>query len=108
LKIRPVYLRKAHRTKGHLMVCMLAYMIEKHLREKWKDLDITVMEGVQKLDSIVGLKTNIGNKKEVIWIGKHDAQAKELLDKAEVVLPSYLPAKETDVTTKKKLQSRRK
>jgi transposase len=48
IEIRPVYLRKGHRTKGHLIVCMLAYKIEKYLRECWKELDITVEEGIEK------------------------------------------------------------
>lgn len=108
LKIRPVFFRKAHRTKGHLMVCMFAYMIEKHLREKWRDIDVTVMEGVSKLSSIVGLKTNFGKEKEVIWIGKPDEQSKELLDKAGVILPKFLPAKETIVATKSNLPKHRK
>lgn len=108
LKIRPVFFRKAHRTRGHLMVCMFAYMIEKYLREKWKGLDITVMEGIAKLGTIVGLKTNFGKEKEVIWIGKPDEQSKELLDKAGVTLPKFLPAKETIVVTKSFLQNNRK
>lgn len=108
LRVRPVYLRKEHRTKAHLAVCMLAYMIEKHLRDKWKDLNITVMEGIAKLGSIVGLKTKIGKEKEIIWIGKPDVQAKELLDRAGVILPAYLPDWETLVSTKKKLPPNRK
>jgi hypothetical protein len=87
---------------------MLAYMIEKYLREKWKGLDITVMEGIAKLGTIVGLKTNFGKEKEVIWIGKPDEQSKELLDKAGVALPKFLPAKETIVVTKSFLPNHRK
>lgn len=108
IEIRPVYLRKEHRTKGHLIVCMLAYKIEKYLRECWKELDITVEEGIEKLKSVTGLKTQLSPAKQVIWIPEPDELSRQLLDKAKVVLPTYLPTKETTVSTKEKLTSHRK
>jgi len=108
LEIRPIYLRKEHRTRGHLMVCMLAYKIEKHLRQCWKGLDITVEEGMEKLSSIVGMKTQLGATKEIIWIPEPDELNKQLLDRANVILPTYLPTKETVVSTNEKLTKHRK
>lgn len=108
MEIRPIYLRKEHRTKGHLIVCMLAYKIEKYLRNCWKNLDITVEEGIEKLNSIIGLKTQTGPDKQIIWIPEPDELSRQLLDKAKVVLPSYLPTKETIVSTNEKLTKHRK
>lgn len=108
LFVRPIYLRKEGRTKGHLIVCMLAYKIEKYLRERWQDLDITVMEGIQQLDTIVGLKIKLGDTKENIKLAQPNEQCKALLEKVGVILPDYLPVKETIVSTKKKLPYNRK
>lgn len=108
IEIRPVYLRKEHRTRAHLIVCMLAYKIEKYLRNCWKDLDITVEEGIEKLSSIVGLKTQLGPGKQIIWIPEPDELNRQLLDKAKVVLPTCLPTKETIVSTNEKLTKHRK
>jgi transposase len=66
LEICPIYLRKEHRTRGHLMVCMLSYKIEKYLRQCWKGLDIKVEEEMEKLSSIVGVKTLLGPTKEIL------------------------------------------
>jgi hypothetical protein len=38
LKIRPIYHRTADRVRGHILLCMLAYYVEWHLREAWRPL----------------------------------------------------------------------
>ncbi|HUN04486.1 MAG TPA: hypothetical protein PLS00_16675, partial [Niabella sp.] len=108
IEIRPIYLRKKHRTQAHLIVCMLAYKIEKYLRECWNELDLTVEEGMEKLSSIVGMKTKLGTKKEVVWLAEPDEMCKKLLSLAGVKMPSYLPAFETIVSTREKLPKHRK
>ena len=108
LGIRPIFLRKEHRTKAHLMVCMLAYKIEKYLRECWKDMDVTVEEGIEKLCSIVGMKTELALGKQVIWLPEPDELNRQLLSRANVTLPTYLPTNETIVSTNEKLTKHRK
>jgi transposase len=44
LEIRSIYLRKKERTIAHLFITMLAYKIEKYLREAWAIEDLTVEE----------------------------------------------------------------
>jgi hypothetical protein len=83
---------------------MLAYKIEKYLRECWKELDITVEKGIEKLKSVAGIKARFSPTKQVIWIPEPDALSRQLLDKAKVVLPT----KETTVSTKEKLTKHRK
>lgn len=108
LGIRPIFLIKEHRTKAHLMVCMLAYKIEKYLRECWKDMDVTVEEGIEKLCSIVGMKTELAPGKQVIWLPEPDELNRQLLSRANVTLPTYLPTNETIVSTNEKLTKHRK
>lgn len=108
IEIRPIFLRKGHRTQGHLIVCMLAYKIEKYLRECWKELDLTVEDGMEKLCSIVGMKTKLDPEKEVVWLAEPDETCKKLLSLADVIMPTYLPANETIVSPNEKLSKHRK
>ncbi len=38
LKIRPIHHRLADRVRAHIFLCMLAYYVEWHLREVWREL----------------------------------------------------------------------
>jgi len=38
LKIRPIHHRKAERVRAHIFLCMLAYYVEWHMREAWREL----------------------------------------------------------------------
>ena len=107
LKVRPIHLRKKERTIASLMICMLAYKIQRHLENKWRGLDMTVDEGLQTLNKIIELKIKIG-KAEVIRTTKPDVECEKLLKLVDVVIPEVLPNKTTRVVTYKNLVSRRK
>ena len=38
MKIRPIHHRTADRVRAHIFLCMLAYYVEWHLREAWREL----------------------------------------------------------------------
>ncbi len=38
LKVRPIHHRLANRVRAHIFLCMLAYYVEWHMREAWRDL----------------------------------------------------------------------
>jgi transposase len=38
LKIRPIHHRLADRVRAHILLCMLAYYVEWHMREAWREL----------------------------------------------------------------------
>jgi hypothetical protein len=38
LKIRPIHHRLENRVRAHIFLCMLAYYVEWHLREAWREL----------------------------------------------------------------------
>ena len=38
LKIRPIHHRLADRVRAHILLCMLAYYVEWHMREVWREL----------------------------------------------------------------------
>ena len=38
LKVRPIHHRNADRVRAHILLCMLAYYVEWHMREAWREL----------------------------------------------------------------------
>ena len=44
LKVRPIHHRTADRVKAHILLCMLAYYVEWHMREAWRELMFTDTE----------------------------------------------------------------
>jgi len=107
LNVRPVYVRKAGRTAAHLFVVALAYKIERYLRHAWRDVDLTVEEGVRTLSSIASLVITIGEEK-IVRAPQPGQRCQALLDRINVTLPDALPYLEADVATRKKLNKHRK
>jgi len=107
LEIRPIYLRNRERTIAHVFICMLAYKVEKYLREYWKDIDLTVEEGIKMLGQIIGSKISIGEK-ELVRLPNPNKSCNELLNALNITMPSMISYKECVVNTKRKLPQRRK
>ena len=59
IEVRPAYVRKATRTRGHVFVVALSYMIEKELREAWRDINVRVKEGVEELARINTIEVEV-------------------------------------------------
>jgi len=108
LELRPIYLRRAHRTKAHALVVMLAYHIIRELREKWVALDQTVEEGLRELRQLCTLTITLPDGKTITEIPKPRPTTATLLEAANIQLPRIIPPPTTDVDTKSKLQKRRK
>ena len=98
LEVRPVYVRKKERTIGHLLVVMLAYKVERYLRNAWRDLDITVEEGIRRMGRITSNVIKIGEK-ELVAVGEPDEDCRELLKRLDVSIPKVLPCRESHVAT---------
>ena len=48
LKIRPIHHRLADRVRAHIFLCMLAYYVEWHMREAWRELMFADMDQAAK------------------------------------------------------------
>lgn len=107
LELRPIYVRLAERTRGHVFVIMLAYRIVKELSRYWRQLDITVEEGISALSELCQIEIKIDGQR-YNHIPKPDALTAQLLSLANVTLPEVLPKANNNVTTKRKLSERRK
>ena len=108
LEVRPVFVRTKENTRGHVLVVMLSYLIIRALKRAWKDIDLTVEEGIKELDRICAMQLSVKGGESCLRIPEPSAAAKELLDALDVKLPLMLPKSMANVDTKKKLTSRRK
>ncbi len=107
LELRPVFVRKESSTRGHAFVVMLALLIQRCLEDAWRELDVTVEEGLDELGAIHAQEVALGGV-TVQDIPKPGKLAAELLRKANIKLPKVLPKVIANVHTKKKLPSERK
>ena len=108
LEVRPIHVRLASRTRGHVLVVMLAYRIVAELARRWQALDVTVQEGLDQLATLYATNVTIQDQFRCQKIPKPRPDLQQLLDAAGVRLPEALPCKAVKVTTKRKLPSRRK
>jgi hypothetical protein len=90
------------------LVVMLAYRIIRALKQAWKDIDLTVEEGLRELDRICAMQLSVKGGGACLRIPELSPIAKELLGALDVKLPLMLPKSTVEVDTKRKLASRRK
>ena len=106
--MRPVHVRTAAHTRGHVFVVMLSYLIVAELARCWREMEVTVNEGISQLDTLCATQVLVKGKVSCNQIPRPRPFLEELLQAAQVTLPEVLPSKGVTVTTKKKLTSRRK
>ena len=107
LHIRGIYVRKTNRTRAHVFAIMLAYMIAYELRRLWRDIDVTIQEGIAELSSLCTTEVVIGNLSlQTVPIPRKSI--KILLEKADLTLPDAIPFSKESVFTNKKLVEERR
>jgi hypothetical protein len=108
LQIRPVCVRLESRPRGHVFAVMLAYILVKQLAEAWRDLDLTVDEGLRELAQLCVTTVEMPGGIRLHEIPQPRQSSAELLVAAGVNLPPALPLRKATVDTTRKLTSRRK
>ena len=108
LEMRPVYLRAENRTRGHALVVMLAYLMAQALRQRWRDIDLTVQEGLDRLASLCVIEVSIGGRPSYNQVPTPRDDVRRLFEAAGVAIPTALPLAPARVATKQKLPQRRK
>lgn len=110
LQMRPIYVRLASRTRGHALVVMLAYRLIQELAKCWRDVDLTVDEGIEQLGTLCVHQLSVKGR-SVSCIPAPNDQVAQLFERAGIRLPSC-PATQANenskISTKQKLTSRRK
>jgi len=107
LETRPVYVRKEERTRAHVFVVMLSYIIVHELRKLWVEMDMTVQEAIKELSTITCDEIKLGGTSFRQIPQPRDLGA-TLIRLANVSLPVALPCRNVKVATRKKLPERRK
>lgn len=108
LEARPVYVCLESRTRGHLLVVMLAYLLVQELARCWRDLDLTVEEGLDELKSLCTTQVVVQGRSILHNIPRPRASVQQLLDAAGVTLPKSIADRGVRVSTRKKLTEERK
>jgi hypothetical protein len=107
LELRPIHVRTAESTRGHVFVTMLAYQIVRHLHGVWSAIDTTVEEGLSQLSELSTIDVVVDGKPTFCRIPKPQGRSAELLTAASVSLPTVLSPRRGPVVTRRKLVSRR-
>lgn len=95
LEIRPLFLRREDRTKAHVFITMLAFMIEKKLSEYWKKNKMTVPEGLSALSTLTTSVIRVAGF-DINKVNQPNSLCKNLLDEAKVTIPSQIGCVSTD------------
>jgi hypothetical protein len=107
LQVRPVFVRTEAHTRGHVLTVMLAYLLERELARCWRELDVTVEEGLRHLGTLttisIEVATGSGASVPLQKIPTPRELSRQLLAAAKVTLPAVLPNRGVDVVTRKKL-----
>lgn len=108
LEARPIYVRKAERTRGHLLVLMLGYLLVQELSRCWRSLDITVKEGLDELKTLCTTQVTVKGKPLLHNVPQPRDSVASLLAAAQVDMPRKLASRGVAVSTRKKLAEQRK
>ena len=96
LEVRPVFVRKESRTRGHVFCCLLALKISREMKRRLQavfgttDADphaITLVDAITALSRLCLLEYQINDKTTVTRLPKPDARQKQILEALQVHLP---------------------
>ena len=89
LNIRPLYLRKAERTKGHVVVVMLGYMILHKINNLWSSVKETMEESLDALTNLCVLKVE-SKESSILKLPTPNEECKNLLNLAKIKWPKFI------------------
>lgn len=102
LEIRPIFVRTAESTKGHLLIVMLAHMILRELRKAWGQFDKTVQEALTELSLLCRNDILIGDAPKISCIATPNTQMEALLKAVNVRIPTSLDKTQVPVVSRQK------
>jgi transposase len=109
LEIRPIYVRREGRTRGHASIVMLAYLMRRKLEQAWRDFDITVEEGLKQLSTLCAVENEVPKGQGTfLTVPAPRDELAGLFSALDITPPTTLPHRSASVDTKRKLQTRRK
>ncbi|MBN2372511.1 hypothetical protein JXL19_01815 [bacterium] len=100
LEMRGIFVREAERTRAHVFIIMLAYMLAYQLRRLWYDVELTVEEGIAELASICSIEVVSAGQVSYQTIPEPRQLGKILLSKTGVTLPDAIPCRNVEVVNR--------
>jgi Transposase DDE domain len=107
LEMRPIHVRREASTRGHALVVMLAYRLVQELAQRWREVDLTVQEGLQNLSNLCAVEVIVAGQSACMRIPEPSADLARLIELARVTVPKILRRSSAKVATKKKLPENR-
>jgi hypothetical protein len=107
LELRPVYVRTAKSTRGHVFVVMLSYLIRRRLATAWADMELTVENGLDALKTLCLNEMRLGDGPWMLHIPEASDVNDKLLSRLGVSMPKALIKNEAKVGMRNKLAQRR-
>lgn len=89
-EIRPIYVRKEKRTRGHVFVCMLAYMVIKYVWEHCKGMGINQTNIFEWLDNIHYIQYDVKNVPIKTLPKKLTEEQTRVLQQLNIKMPTYV------------------
>ena len=101
LELRPLHVRLKSSTRAHVFVVMLAYMITRELGNLWKEMNMTVQEGLHSLSMLTVNYVKLPTGLVMSKVPQASEQNAKLLSAAGVEIPAYLFPNKVDIHTYK-------
>jgi transposase len=101
LELRPVHVRSKSSTRAHVFVVMLAYMITRELGYLWREMNLTVQEGLHSLTTLTVNHVKFPTGLIMSKVPQASEQNAKLLKAAKVEIPTYLFPSKVDIHTHK-------
>lgn len=90
LEIRPLFLRRADHTRGHVFMVMLSYLLAKEIEKSISHLDITVSELMHDLDRICLQHQWLATEVRIARLPQPTAAQTEMLQALAIDLPEAI------------------
>ena len=90
LEIRPLFLRRADHTRGHVFMVMLSYLLSKEIDKSIANLDGTTSELMHDLDRICIQRQWLTNEVRIARLPKPTAAQTQILQALDINLPEAI------------------
>jgi transposase len=107
LEMRGIYVRKELRTRAHVFLVMLAYVIAYELRRQWTEIDMTIEEGIAELASISTVFVEIAGAR-CQTIPEPRPHGQKLLQELDITLPDAIPDRNVQICPRKQIKDARR
>jgi transposase len=89
-EVRPIYVRKKAQTRGHVFICMLAYIVIKTAWDACKELGIEQTAIFETLDKIQYVQYDVNGIKVKMLPKKFNQRQQQIIDMLNLKFPAYV------------------